>query len=427
MKNDPSIIIMVGREIAGYYTSLHKGFDHLGIDNHFFFFERSHKFYPFAQKRNVIEKTITVINDVIFNDRPFWQKGSLFCLLYPIVFIVKALYFPYLICRYDVFIFGANYSYLGFYLDRIFLRVFNKTIIDPALGSDVRPPFLSGLFTNKRPWILYFATIFKYYRVRAKLLFSTYVIDHPTTSQFNMRPYIPHQYVGFPFELNTSLATQKTDKKIILHAPSNPKVKGSVIVREAIDELKDTYDFEYRELVGVHHLEVMNELSQCAFVINELYSDVLMSGLDTEAAWFAKPSIIAGYNLDMVTASIEGYEVPPTYRIYPSKEALKEAIIHLLTDDKYRVSLGNRAQEFVRKNWNAQAVAQKYLEIIRGEVPSNVMKTPFQDEDIYGCGINTEDRRKLIRDLVGAYGEKALFLDAKPELKKKLLEDCGIA
>ena len=118
MKNNKRIISLVGLEIAGYHSNLQRGFDALEVGN-YFFYERTHPFYRHEKPRMMIERWITSLNDIIVNPtRKFWQKLTLFIVLYPIVFVLKVLLFPWFLCRYDVFIFSANYSYLGGYVDR---------------------------------------------------------------------------------------------------------------------------------------------------------------------------------------------------------------------------------------------------------------------------------------------------------------------
>lgn len=63
--------------------------------------------------------------------------------------------------------------------------------------------------------------------------------------------------------------------RIIVHAPSSPIIKGTQVVRAAVQRLKaEGYDFEYRELIGVPHAEVIASLRQAHIVLNEFYAFV---------------------------------------------------------------------------------------------------------------------------------------------------------
>lgn len=58
----------------------------------------------------------------------------------------------------------------------------------------------------------------------------------------------------------------------VIHAPSNPEIKGTVHIRKAAQRLKEEgFEFEYLELEGVPFSRVVDELSRGHIVVNELY------------------------------------------------------------------------------------------------------------------------------------------------------------
>lgn len=62
-------------------------------------------------------------------------------------------------------------------------------------------------------------------------------------------------------------------RRIILHAPSSPIIKGTQVVRAAVHRLKaEGYDFEYRELIDVPHARVLASLREAHIVLNEFYA-----------------------------------------------------------------------------------------------------------------------------------------------------------
>lgn len=63
--------------------------------------------------------------------------------------------------------------------------------------------------------------------------------------------------------------------RMIVHAPSSPIIKGTQVVRAAVQRLRaEGYDFEYRELIDVPHQEVLAALRVAHIVLNEFYSFV---------------------------------------------------------------------------------------------------------------------------------------------------------
>ena len=414
------------REVAGYFSSLHRGFDGINVQNHIFF-ERKHRFYEYKKTQYFWEHYIQLVYSLAER-----QKNRLLkALLYSVGLFVKLITFPIYIMRFDVFIYAASYNYLPFSFDQAILKLFRKKIIVVTLGSDARPPYINGSYKNWPLPKLRKQTFKLYNHLKRKYNFADYIVDHMAVSQFNLqKKYIPFLYMGFPFDLNPCNdmpIKSNATIPLILHAPSNAEIKGTSLIREVVKELeKEGYDFKYEELINVPHSAVLKKLQECTFVINELYSDTLMAGLDTEAAWFGKPSIIGGYNLDGVEASIQGYPVPPTYRIHPNKQALKDAVIDLLDNEKAREDLGRRAYDYVHHYWNSKDVAMRYVKLIEGEVSESFFRCPVNDLDITGCGISDFDRRRLIKNYVEEYGEEALLLNHHSVLKAKILKDsCG--
>ena len=63
--------------------------------------------------------------------------------------------------------------------------------------------------------------------------------------------------------------------RIVVHAPSSPIIKGTQVVRAAVQRLQaQGYDFEYRELIEAPHAEVLASLREAHIVLNEFYAFV---------------------------------------------------------------------------------------------------------------------------------------------------------
>jgi len=63
--------------------------------------------------------------------------------------------------------------------------------------------------------------------------------------------------------------------RIVVHAPSSPIIKGTQVVRAAIQRLRtEGFDFEYRELVNTPHAQVIAALKEAHIALNEFYAFV---------------------------------------------------------------------------------------------------------------------------------------------------------
>ncbi len=221
------------------------------------------------------------------------SQGRFSYLLYRLKRIIYGPFLlAYLACRYDVFIYFWS---SGFLLDREyefrFLKKKNKKIITIFCGDDIRSPnklreklneleydgyldyvgmaipyYLSKGYEEKKKHIA--ALSDKY----ADLCFNA-SIDQ--ASYLTSRQYMaPYAYDIKDFNRNDDKFNKNQTIKI-LHAPSDPLVKGTPLVRAAVKKLKlDGYRFEYKELMGVPNTKVLKELGSSHIVLNQFYSFV---------------------------------------------------------------------------------------------------------------------------------------------------------
>ena len=90
------------------------------------------------------------------------------------------------------------------------------------------------------------------------------------------RPTEPFPYF-FPNEdiLRDDSKHSDPGPRIVLHAPSSPIIKGTQVVRAAVQRLRaEGYEFDYREMSGVAHAEVLTALREAHIVLNEFYAFV---------------------------------------------------------------------------------------------------------------------------------------------------------
>lgn len=81
-------------------------------------------------------------------------------------------------------------------------------------------------------------------------------------------------YPDEEFRFNTE-KFDSTEPWRVVHAPSNPYLKGTELVREAVAQLrKEGLSFEYIELQGVSNSQVLAELQHAQIVLNEFFAFV---------------------------------------------------------------------------------------------------------------------------------------------------------
>lgn len=90
------------------------------------------------------------------------------------------------------------------------------------------------------------------------------------------RPTLPFRY--FQPDEEFTAATDRFDaieRIVVIHAPSNPLLKGTDRVREVMERVCAEHpEVEYRELTGVPHAEVLASLDTAHIALNEFYSSM---------------------------------------------------------------------------------------------------------------------------------------------------------
>lgn len=148
---------------------------------------------------------------------------------------------------------------------------------------------------------------------------------------------------------------------IIIHAPSNPIIKGTSHVRAAIEKLsKSNYRFEYREIINQTNDQVISNLKEAHIVINELYAFVpgilgieamaCRAVLLTRANSLLEPTLPAGTENAWISVD--------TTNIY-------EVLKNLLERKDDLRSLAEAGFEWAMKNCSIPTAGNKFLSELR--------------------------------------------------------------
>lgn len=147
------------------------------------------------------------------------------------------------------------------------------------------------------------------------------------------------------------------DKKVVMHAPSSPIVKGTPIVRAAIKQLvEEGYDFEYVELLNIPHSKCLSELSRAHIVLNEFYSFV-PGVLGVEA--MASQSVLltsANKNIEKTLPGLanDAWIVTPYYLVYKN---LKKALDSPMSELEEQANQGKKwVEKYCSKEINQQHI-----------------------------------------------------------------------
>lgn len=411
-------------EVAGYYGSLSRALAESGADvTHVDVFGTPFDFMRGPGRGRVIQLCSWLGRRRARAVRPralYWWK-SLHRLSMALLFLWAA---P----SHDIFIFGFRTSFLGTRELRL-LRLLRKRLIFVFHGSDIRPAYINGGETAARPGGTIEGCLQSTRKKRRDLdrieRYADVIVSHPSFSQLLRRPFVSFLAVGIPAPLRDADAEAAGDGPIrILHSPSDPEVKGTARIREAMENLRaEGLELEYVEITGQRNAVVLDELRRCHFVVDQLYSDTPMASFATEAATMGRAAVVGSYDWREACNQVPDAHLPPTHRCHPHE--IEDAVRRMAEDAAYREQLGHRARRFVRERWTPEAVARRFLRLIDGDVPPDWVCDPAAIRYVHGAGLDEKRLRELVGGVVDHGGQEELLLADKPELLRRVLQLAG--
>jgi hypothetical protein len=416
-------------DTCGYYTRLESGFKSLGVScslvNAF-----PNPNYNFDHNLGFVEKMVTWIGKktATYKRNSLRRYGWI-----GIKCVALLILFLWSLPRYDVFIFSGGTTFLYSY-DLWVLKLFKKKVITVHHGSDTRAPYIGPAFFDHKGEFLLDNCVAQTKTIKKKLIklerYADAIINYPSASHLHGRKIVNWFCIGAPFFCETLFTDYSNDSVVersikIVHAPTRPGPKGSAQIEKAIDSLKEKgHKINFVKLVGKPNSEVMKALSSCDFIIDELYSDVIMAGFAGEAASFSKPAIIGMYEYDKIKASIpEPQMIPPVLSCLPDE--IESAIEKLIIDKDYRIFLGKQARKFIEEQWNPETVAKNFILLAKDEIPDNWWFDPNKITRLHGWGISEEKLKHSLHAILKSFGTSALQLSNNPDLEKAFVSYAG--
>ena len=407
----PKILIGV-TEVAGYFQNLFLGFKELGYDAGYLnvnTFKFKYNDYGRENHRflNYLMKLAKKVDSM---------KNSPFLLVYRVYYLfIKFLAFIWCLYKYDVFIFGTCSSFFRFF-DYSVIKFFRKKIIHVSLGSDSRPSYLSGVYKDeieKQDLLKYFAEKNKTIISDIKKIenYADIIINYPQHAHFQTKDFINGNYIGFPTRILSVINPDSNNQRVrILHAPTRPKAKGSLILKEIINGLKRKYpEIELIEITDRTNEEVLEEISRADIIVDEIYSDLPLGGLGTEAGCFSKPVLVGGYYADIIKG-MPKLDLPPSVYCLPDQVAFE--LEKLIANPTYRVKKGKELFQFINDKWNGKTVALKYIGIIENQYPREWVSSPSELSYLYGWGVSTDEVKVNVADVIKRNGIDGLMLNS---------------
>lgn len=414
-------------EICGYYANLRYGLEELGIPSAFVAIEE----HPFNYG-NVTSNAVIRWAQATAKRRIAARRSALAARYWwsALDITARTILFVWAVMKFDVFIFGFGRTFFRGN-DLPLLRLLGKRIICVFHGSDERPPYLNGYVMTVADGPTTEAGIkitgAMKRRIRWIERFADVIVSHPLSAHLHERRIVPALAVGVAYRMASLPCPQPpapNGKVRILHAPSRPEAKGTMRIRRAIENLKAKgLPIELIEITNRPNAEVLDELSRCDLVVDEVWSDTPMAGFAAEAACYGKPAVVGGYGWDLLKEMVPAHRFPPSQACHP--DAIEPAIEQLVVDAEFRRDLGARARRFVESQWTCRKVAETYIALLDTQERERWLCDPKGHLYLHGCGMDEHRAKETVRLFIDRGGLPALQVGDRPDWEEAFARFAG--
>lgn len=425
-------------EVAGQYRNLA-----LSLLEH----EIDCQYYTFYQNQFIYGEDIgpSKIPSLMRKVNLFGKKnGLLFRVLSLILFeFLRFSFFVTHFYKYDTFYFGFGISLLRGNIDLPILKIFRKRIIaNLAHGSEMTPCYLDGALMNSKLEMPSVKNLIKSTKSKKKTiekfeLFADVIIGSPLSSSFlATKPYVDIIRLGRTCQAQSKSNLKnihtlekprvnksfKTKRVNIFHIPSHAPGKGTYLVREAMRKITAQYDFvDYHEISGLSNSEVLTRLAEADLLIDQVYSDLPLSGVGMEAFVLGVPVLLSGYGLLDLKSRYPTDTFPPTIICHPTQ--LADKISSLAKKPLILGEIGKKGKNFVETVWCKKEVSQRYITLLtEGFIPSDWWHDPSTYIYLQGYGLQEEKIKTVVNEIKSKYGTNGLALSHRPDLLCALLK-----
>jgi hypothetical protein len=148
----------------------------------------------------------------------------------------------------------------------------------------------------------------------------------------------------------------------IVHAPSDPGIKGSKLIVEAVERLKKRYPIEFTLVQGLRHAEALELYRKADLVIDQVLAG-WYGGLAVETMAMGKPVACYIRENDLGCLPEEMRQSLPIVRVSP--DTLETDLEHVLEQRTEWPEWGRRARDFVVRWHHPRKLAEAMVRAYR--------------------------------------------------------------
>lgn len=147
----------------------------------------------------------------------------------------------------------------------------------------------------------------------------------------------------------------KRERPIIVHAPSDPNIKGTKLILASLEKLKEKYDFDLVLVEGKPHKEAMAIYRSADLVIDQIFAG-WYGGLSVEVMAMGKPVAATIRESDLKFVPDEMSKDIPILPIHP--DTLTQDIARILDRQNEWAAIGVASRKYVERWHHPRHIAR---------------------------------------------------------------------
>ena len=332
----------------------------------------------------------------------------------------------YVLTRFDAVVYGFG-SCILFRREMLLMKIMGIKTLHVFHGSDSRHPVIDGSyltesrFNDPKTVVKWVERMAK--KMRTIEMHSDHIAMSPTTAHFLSKPFLNwHISLGMPYFGEIVIKNPRADGKIrILHCPSNKSVKGSDEIIQVVESLiQEGYPIEFILIHNRPHTDVIAEILMADICIDQLYSDLMLSGFGVESAFYGVLPITCGYAKEFWENVSQLNGLPNA--AYCSPCELKNILIKYIQNSELRENTAMQYMKFVRGQWSPIKLAKNLKRIFDGESPSSWYYDPRNLDYTHGVGLSVEKSRQSISKILDYGGISSFFIEKNHKLENAIIQ-----
>ena len=283
------------------------------------------------------------------------------------------LFFLKTLNHFDIYYFNWAYSFLPFRIDLFILKFFGKEVIVQTCGSDVRyfpyQKIIDDYYQMDRGYSFndignnFYQTFFNYKLIEWS---GSTILSAREMATFARKPY--HPFI-LPQKRPSSFISVNNPKPLILHCPSDRKIKGTDYVLSAIHMLHGKeIPFKFELIENQSNDYVISRLKECDILIDQ--PGPWIATLAREA--LSLGCVVVGGN----NPRYMGFDIKsPVIQFEPSSKGLFLILMNLCKDHLKLSELKKESFNFWNKNLSEAVFNEQITDIISCKIQPEI-KTP---------------------------------------------------